>query len=273
MESQTEPAPKPVAEVSVLSKFTQFLREKAWPALEPWVVWGWLNLRVWVSFFATPDFRKRQVKYPERDFKHEDQWLVALPKQCLYCAKLEGLTEHTWSCELRTFESPAAILAFAAGLWAFFMTLAVFWSFWSSILMAGLSLLGGLVLIRLKSWTEPVSITASVCPEHEATAEMPETVLHEDAVHVVVPARKVAEVARQEIFARAKSRESYTPSKSEASSEPSRTAPPTINPMAANEPVPGSPSSPVATSPASPNQRVEPPVYKRPELPPIKLDE
>lgn len=251
MEPQPENSSTPAATKPPGPSFV----DRVWPIVRPWVEWFWLNLRVWTPFLATPDFRNRQVAYPARDYRAEGQWLVVLPKQCAYCGAAEGLVERTWERELRCCEAPSSILAVAVGLWAFFMLVAVLWSFFYGFMLACLSLLGGAAIIRLKSWTEAVSLTASACPTHADALACPETVAYDDQLFVIAPSLKIVAAAREAIDEKRRSRQAYAAT----TTEPRRTAPPAINPMTGTQPPPA--------------QRPEPPGYRRTELPPIKLDE
>jgi hypothetical protein len=232
--------------------------ERTWPKVKPYVDRSWLVLRAWVPFFANPEFRSKQVIYVAKDSRNAGVWTVALPKKCLHCGRDEVTVARQFPHDVRNFETPAPILGAIAGLFVFFMLLWLWLSYSQLFLLSLAILLGGAVLMYVKSWKEEVEIAAWACADHTGTAVGPEIVPQEDVLHVIVANTKLAEAARADVLALRKARQGYAgapPSTSSASPPPAR---PTVRPG--------------EVSPATP-PRPETASYRREELPPIKLDE
>ncbi len=206
-----------------------------------------------MPFFATPDFRARQVIYAAKDSRNAEVWTIALPKMCLQCGRDEVTVSRQFLHDVRNFETPTPILGAIAGLFVFFMLLWLWLGYSQLFLLSQAILLGGAVLMYVKSWKEEVEIAGWACADHSATAG-PDIVPQEDVLHVIVANTRLAEAARADVLALRKARQGYAgppPSTSNAAPPPAR---PTVRPGDA-------PPRPEAAS------------YRREELPPIKLDE
>lgn len=221
--------------------------------LQPLGRWFWLNLRVWAPFLATPQFRACTVKYTPKEGRTRDTWTIELPKRCWKTGAEQGLVARRYAFDVRSFESPAGIVAVAAGVGACCWLLALLaWSWFLPLAMLGiLCLLGGAALLFVKSWTEPVELTIWTRPEHADALRRPDAVAHDGDLYLILPDEAFAEAARTEAAARRRSSNKYAQDR-EVDRDP------TMRSSAAGA---------EASSSALPRPA------KREELPPIKLEE
>jgi hypothetical protein len=217
----------------------------AWKESLPFRKWAWLNLRVWVPFLATPDFRNRQVSYGGRENRDGTKWNVNLPKQCWKCSRKDGLRSREYEFGTRSVEAPVAILACSVGI-ALFSFLLGLWLYFPLALFAFAILAGGFVMMYVKSWPEQVRLVQWTCTEHADAMRQPEVVVYENELHLIPATQELAEAAGAELAAKRRAGGQYAEARSNA----------TVDPMARAE------------TPAPP----KPQGYKRDELPPIKLD-
>jgi hypothetical protein len=217
----------------------------AWKESLPFRRWAWLNLRVWVPFLATPDFRNRQVSYGGRENRDGTKWTVNLPKQCWQCSKKDGLRSREYEADARSFEAPVAILACTLGL-AVFALLIGLWLYWPLAVFSLAILAGGCVFMYVKSWPEQVRLVQWTCNDHADAMRQPEIVVYENELHLILATPELTEAANAELVARRRASGKQSETGSGA----------TVDPMArAESPAPQKPQG-----------------YKRDELPPIKLD-
>jgi len=218
----------------------------AWKESLPFRQWAWLNLRVWVPFLATPEFRDRQVSYGGRENRDGTKWTVNLPKQCWQCSKKDGLRSREYEFDTRSFEAPVAILACTVGV-AILALLLGMWLYFPLAIFSLAILAGGFILMYVKSWPEQVRLVQWTCNDHADAMRQPEIVVYENELHLILATQELADAASAELAAKRRAGGQYTETKSSA----------TVDPMARTE----------APPPAKPQ-----PPYKRDELPPIKLD-
>lgn len=232
--------------------------QKSYSFLRPRVYQAWCNLRVWLPFFDTPNRRARQVVYAPSDCRTGLTWDVPLPKQCCRCGRQDGLTAQPFQQEVRAFDFPLHI-AGISGMVAFGVLFLAFLasSFVSSFILlsllacAAFTLTVGAVLIYLKSWEEEVLVRLWTCPDHAGEAGMPDMVVNDNELTLVLPSESLTEatLAEQKERRRGKAR-----SNAESSG---------------SGPRPGSRGGPPAAIPIG-----TPPLPTRPvipDLPPIKL--
>jgi hypothetical protein len=217
----------------------------AWQESLPFRRWAWLNLRVWVPFLATPDFRDRQVSYGGRENRDGTKWTVNLPKQCWQCSKKDGLRSREYEADARSFEAPVAILACTVGV-AIFALLIGLWLYWPLALFSVAILAGGCVFMYVKSWPERVRLVQWTCTDHADAMRQPEIVVYENELHLVLATSELAEAASAELAAKRRAGGKHSEESSDS----------TVDPMVRVE-------SPAPQKPQG---------YKRDELPPIKLD-
>jgi hypothetical protein len=236
-------------------------------AAAPHAARAWMVLKVWAPFLAAPNFRQRQVAFDARESRESGVWNIDLPRKCLDCGSDEVTTQHQFTQRLRNFETPLPIVGGILGVFAFFMLIAFFlWgtAFW----LALLTLVGGTILMFVKSWDEDVQLTCWSCATHAADAKCPDMVTNEEELVVIVPSAKLAQAGRGQVIA----------------ARHAKRGGPAESPPSAATPGAAAPSSPAPTPPARPAIRpgdappaapprpeVQP--YRRGELPPIKLDE
>jgi hypothetical protein len=216
-------------------------------------------LRVWAPFLTTPDYRARRIVYSAKDSRAERTWQITMPKLCLQCGRDEAPVARQFLRHVRNFETPGPILGAILALFLFFMLLS-FWLFSSKLfLLAMLTLVGGAVLMYVKSWAEEVELSGWGCADHAETMACPDIVAHEDTLHVTVLTPRLAEAGRADVVALRKARQGYAGAGPATSSAPIPPARPTVRP---GDIPPIAPPQPQSKQP-----------YRRDELPPIKLDE
>jgi len=217
----------------------------AWQESLPFRRWAWLNLRVWVPFLATPDFRDRQVAYGGRENRDGTKWNVNLPKQCWQCSKKDGLRSREYEVDTRSFEAPVAILACTVGV-ALCALLLGLWLYMPLALFSFAILAGGCVMLYVKSWPERVRLLQWTCNEHADGMRQPEFVVYENELHLILATSELADAASAELAAKRRAGGQHAEKGSDS----------TVDPMArVDSPAPQKPQA-----------------YKRDELPPIKLD-
>jgi hypothetical protein len=217
----------------------------AWKESLPFRQWIWLNLRVWLPFLATPDFRERKVSYGGRENRDGTKWNVNLPKQCWQCSKKDGLRSREYESDSRSFEAPVGILVCTVGL-AIFALLIGLWLYYPLALFSFAILLGGCVLMYVKSWPERVRLVQWTCNEHADAMRQPEIVVYENELHLILATHELADAAGAELAAKRRAGGQHAEPRADS----------TVDPMARVE----------ASPPPKPQG------YKRDELPPIKLD-
>lgn len=230
------------------------LAERLQPIVAPLVERARLNLCVWLPFLANPRVRQRQVKYPQRDYHDEHQWNIELPKQCWKTGQTEGLKSREYEFTVRGFEMAASIVGVSLGMAVFFALLAAVTT-WKLLLLSVVSLVAGAVGLWVKSWTDEVRLVIYTTMEQADALRCPDVVIYERDLYVTLPTVELAEQARSEAAERRRTRQAYRPSM------------PTPGQGAASGPA-GVEGGQAAAPPRRPPIEV-----KRPELPPIKLDD
>ncbi len=219
---------------------------RIWQTLRPPLEQAALNLRVWLPVLSTPDMKGRQVKYRARESRVGLKWQLALPKQCWQCGKTDGLERRETNQSLRCFDNPVAIVSGSFGSALLLLLVWVFAPWGWPLKLSLLLMIGGSVLLFIKSWKERVRIIIWTCPEHAAELPPCNFAVNEDELHLFVPSEPLAETARAQLQA---ARRGETAARTQRTKDEASGAVPSDNQ--------GRPSS----SPAP-----------RTELPPLKLD-
>lgn len=189
---------------------TSELGGRFWQTLRPTLEQSALNLRVWLPILSTPDMKGRQVKYRARENRVGLKWQLALPKQCWQCGKTDELQRQETNRSLRCFDNAIAIIS---GSYGSALVLLLVWVFapweWPAKL-ALLLVVGGSLLMFIKSWKERVRIVIWTCAEHAAELPSCACAVNEDDLYLFVPSESLAETARAELQA-ARRRETGSP--------------------------------------------------------------
>ncbi|HVX64567.1 MAG TPA: hypothetical protein VHC19_28355 [Pirellulales bacterium] len=251
---------------------------RIWQTLRPPLEQAALNLRVWLPVLSTPDMKGRQVKYRARESRVGLKWQLALPKQCWQCGKPDGLERRETNQSLRCFDNPVAIVSGSFGSALLLLLVWVFAPWEWPLKLALLLMIGGSVLLFIKSWKERVRIAIWTCAEHAAELPSCNFAVNEDELHLFVPSESLAETARTQLQA-ARRGETAAPTP-KAKSEASGSAPSNNQAAPSSAPAPRTELPPLkldgdaAEAPASAGIPPLPgsPTGSRTELPPLKLD-
>jgi hypothetical protein len=157
------------------------------------------NLRVWIPWLATRRDAACRVCVPSRDHRTGLNWEVALPRQCWFCATTERLEARTFDRDVRCFEHPLQIVGVALAISAFCLLLTCIW--WVMAIVAWVALIGGAVVVLLKSWHEQVQVTLWACPDHRATLRRPEMVVFDDDLTLILGSESLTAAMRAQLKA------------------------------------------------------------------------
>ncbi len=158
----------------------------------------WLHLRVWIPFLHNPLDRKCLVKFSARDSRVGMEWTIHMPRQCWKCGVTENLRSKQFESDVRCYEFAMQILGgMLAGV--LLGLLLICWLTLFASILIGLSLVGGLVVMRLKSWPEYVTLTMSGCPKHAEGMAMPDAVSDDGELYVYALSTTQAAATRAEL--------------------------------------------------------------------------
>ncbi len=249
----SEPAsPSPSVETAAKPNPALETAKKVGVWLKPWADLAWLYLRIWAPFLANPLFRSQQAKYGAREYREAAVWHITLPNQCCQCGASEGIVNREFEKPIRNFETPAAIVSATLGVSVLLFLLGVLISSWffNFFVMSLIALVGGSAFLFAKSWPETVRLHTAVCPAHADAIECPKLVANDEDLCVILASPEVAAAARADVVARLRAGKKY----------------------GGEDDAPARSPSPGTTRPtqAQPESRS---TFKRPELPPIKLDD
>jgi hypothetical protein len=188
---QNRPGPKPAN--GAAGRFAESFR----PLLDQAV----LNLRVWLPALNTPDMKGRQVKYRARENRTGLEWHIKLPEQCWQCGKTDSLAERDFKRSIQRFDSPLSIIFGSLGVAGMLLLPWLIFGSWKFVGLAILPLIGGGVLLKVKSWPERVRLMIWTCPQHAAELSAPAMAIGEDDLYLFVASESLAEAARAELKA------------------------------------------------------------------------
>jgi len=231
--------------------------EKSLTFLRPRVYQAWCNLRVWLPFFDTPNRRAKTIRYAHNDCRAGFHWDVDLPKQCCRCGRTDNLRGEQFEAPVRAFEYPLHITGIAAMMSAgvLFMTYVassfIGWTTIFSLLMFTAFIVAAAgALLWMKSWDEDVTLRLFACPDHINDLRLPDMVVYDNELSIVLPSERLAEAAMEELKQRRRGKTRAAGDSSAAHRSSSGVTPPAAIPIDSH----AVPARPVV-----------------PDLPPIKL--
>ena len=140
------------------------------------------------------------VRYWGRENRHGLTWQIELPEQCWKCGTTQNLLPRQYEREVRGFEQPVAIVGATLMLTAMFLLVFYLVPSWITFLLLVATLVGGGVLLWVRSWTEEVRITIYTSPEHEAELRCPDLVVDQNELYVFLPTASLAEATNQQLL-------------------------------------------------------------------------
>jgi hypothetical protein len=230
-----------------------------WRLAQPLLEQSVLNLRVWLPILGTPDMKGRQVKYRARESRTGLKWHVSLPEQCWQCGTTEALAQREFKRSIRRFDSPLSIIFGTLGLAGMLLLPWLIFGSWKFVGLAIVVIIGGGVLLGIKSWNERVRVTVWTCSPHAEELSAPSMASGEDDLYVFVATEALAEAARAELQA-ARRRDILGGPASTTKTSPAKATHSAARERAGNE-APAADASPLPPRPIS----------VRTELPPLKL--